>query len=624
LKTDQFLPRSFMSFHVSFRGIGVAFGLGASLALAGCGSGSSSGGVVPALGGSVAGLALTGMVHGGQQPVVGSTVNLYAAGTSGYGSGAVLLSGSGTVTTDSKGRFSIANDFTCPSADAQIYLVAKGGNAGSGSNNEAVLMSALGSCGNLGNAMNVDVSEVSSVASVYALAQFMTSGSTAVGTSTSNVRGLVNAFSTVANLIDVSSGLARATTPAGNGTVPQATINTLANIVAACVDMTVDTACPQLFSQATPPGGTAPTDTLSALLDIALNPGNNVAKLYTLQPSKAAFQPSISGSPTDWTLSIEYTGGGLNAPQLPAVDGSGNIWVPNAVDPGTLSEFSPTGEPLSGSNGFSGGGLSYPYAVAVDLSGDVWSANEGIASISKHAANGSPLSVSGYTATGMSQPVAIALDALGNVFTANENNTVTKFNPAGSPMAQFTGGNLDIPYAIAVDASQNVWIANRGRSSSVSKFSNGGTPANVTGYSGGGMSTPYGIAIDATGDVWVANFSSASVSELNSAGTPLSGAGYSTPADVSAVAVDGNNTIWTANTDGSVSRLSASGSPISPSMGYVSAGATGEVGIAMDASGNVWTTDNSVNSIFEYVGAASPTVVPLQLAVKNKTLGQRP
>ncbi|MEO8736537.1 MAG: NHL repeat-containing protein [Edaphobacter sp.] len=613
-----------MSFHVSLRGFGVAFGLGASLALAGCGSGSSSGGVAPALGGSVAGLALTGMVHGGQQPVVGSTVNLYAAGTSGYGSGAVLLSGSGTVTTDSNGRFSIANGFTCPSADAQIYLVAKGGNAGSGSNNEAVLMSALGNCGNLGNGMNVDVSEVSSVASVYALAQFMTSGSTAVGTGTTNVRGLVNAFSTVANLIDVSSGLARATTPAGNGTVPQAMINTLANIVAACVDMTIDTACPQLFSLATPPGGSAPTDTLSALLDIALNPGNNVAKLYTLQPSKAAFQPNISGAPADWTLSIEYTGGGLNAPQLPAVDGSGNIWVPNAVDPGTLSEFSPTGEPLSGSNGFSGGGLSYPYAVAVDLSGNVWSANEGIASVSKHAANGSPLSVSGYTATGMSQPVAIALDALGNVFTANENNTVTKFNPAGSPMAQFTGGNLDIPYAIAVDASQNVWIANRGRSSSVSKFSNGGTPANVTGYSGGGISTPYGIAIDATGDAWVANFSGASVSELNSAGTPLSGAGYATPADVSAVAVDGGNTVWTANTDGSVSRLSASGSPISPPGGYISAGATGEVGIAMDASGNVWTTDNSVNSIFEYVGAASPTVVPLQLAVKNKTLGQRP
>lgn len=133
-----------------------------------------------------------------------------------------------------------------------------------------------------------------------------------------------------------------------------------------------------------------------------------------------------------------------------------------------------------------------------------------------------------------------------------------------------------------------------------------------------------GIAIDATGDAWIANFGHASISELNSSGTPLSGAGYATPAEVSAVAIDGSNTVWTANTDGSVSRFSPSGTPISPATGYISPGATGEVGIALDASGNVWTTDNYVNSIFEYIGAASPTITPLQLAVKNKTLGQRP
>jgi streptogramin lyase len=138
------------------------------------------------------------------------------------------------------------------------------------------------------------------------------------------------------------------------------------------------------------------------------------------------------------------------------------------------------------------------------------------------------------------------------------------------------------------------------------------------------MAGPVGVAVDANGDVWVANFNSASVSKLSSSGTPKSGAGYATPAPVSAVAVDGSNTVWTANTDGSISRLSATGARISPSMGYISTGATGEVGIALDASGNVWTTDNYVNSIFEYVGAATPTTVPLQQAVKNNALGKRP
>lgn len=638
-----------MSFWSSIRGIAVAFGLGASVMLTGCGSG----GIVPGLGsstgsstgtstGSTTGtdtgtgsgsgnpgpeISFTGLVHSGSQPIAGSVVNLYVAGTSGYGSSAVSLL-HGAVTTDSHGKFTIADDFTCPSANAQTYVVANGGNAGAGENSSLIMMSTLGNCGDLGSNTVADVSEVSSVASAYALAQFMTPGSTAIGTSSTNLSGLVNAFSTVANLVDLSTGSARAMTPAGNGTVPQSTINALANIMAACVVTKGDGICPQLFSLATPPGGTAPSDTLSALLDIALNPGNNVTQLFALQSSTRTFQPALAGAPSDWTLSIEYTGGGLNAPQLPAVDAGGNIWVPNAVDPGTLSEFSPTGEPLSGKTGFSGGGLSYPEAVAIDLSGNIWSANEGLLhGVSKHTSSGAPLSgTTGYIAAGLMQPVAIALDAAGNVFTANlGNNTVTKLSSAGTSMAQLTGGGLDTPYAVAVDTSQNVWIANAGSSDSLSKFNNGGTAANVTGYTGGGMSQPVGVAIDATGNAWVANFNHASVSKFSNTGAPLAGGGYSTSAEVSAVAVDGSNTVWTANTDGSISHLSASGVSISPSgTGYVSAGATAEVGIALDASGNVWTTDNYVDSIFEYVGAASPTVTPLQLAVKNKKMGQRP
>lgn len=612
-----------MNFRLTLREIGVVFGLTASLGLIGCGSGGTATG---GSGSSAGAFALSGVVHGGDQPLVGAAVNLYVAGTSGYGSGAApLLNGSGAVTTDRHGKFSIASNFTCPSPDAQIYLIAKGGDAGTGTNSSAVLISGLGTCSNLETGTVADVSEVSSVASVYALAQFMTPGKTDVGTSSTNVQGLKNAFATIPNLVDISTGAARASTPVGNGTVPQSTINTLANIVAACVDTKGGSVCQQLFALATPPGGTAPSDTLSALLDIALNPGNNVSKLYALSTGKKAFKPSLAGAPSDWTLSIEYTGGGLHAPQLLAVDGQGNVWAPNAVDPGTLSEFSPIGEPLSGTRGFSGGGLSYPEAVALDTDGNVWSANEGNASISKHTSGGTPLSgAQGYTATGLSQPVAIALDAAGNVFTSNVNNTVTKLSAAGTLMARFTAGGLDVPYAVAIDTSQNVWIANYGFSNTVSKFSNPGAPFTVSGYTGGGISGAVGAAIDATGNVWVANFNNARISKLSSTGTPLSGAGYVTPADVSAVAVDGSNTVWTANTDGSISRFSASGARISPASGYISPGATGEVGIALDASGNVWTTDNYVDSVFEYVGAASPTVVPLQSAVKNKKLGQRP
>jgi hypothetical protein len=618
-----------MSYRVSPPGIAVTLGFFCTLLLAGCGSG-----VVPSAdtsstsgsSGSGSAVHLSGTVLGGQQPISGSAVSIYAAGTSGYGTGAKsLLSGSTSVVTDAKGKFTITSNVNCPSANAQIYLIATGGDAGSGKNNQAVLMTALGNCGSLDANSAVNINEVTTVAAVYALAQFMTPGSTAVGTSSTNTTGLLNAFQTAANLADFSTGNARTATPAGNGTVSLNTIHTLADILAACVDSGSNgKACTSLFSAATPPNGSAPTDTLAAGLDIALNPGHNVAQLYSLVSAAAPFQPFLAGAPNDWTLSIEYTGGGLNYGQLLAIDAEGDVWVPNAIDPGTLSEFSPNGEALSPKTGFNGGGLSYPQQVAIDGNNNVWAANYGNSSVSEHTSGGTALSGSGFTAQGLHHPFAIAIDGAGNIFIANDNNRIIKLNNAGSSVAQFVNGGLDVPYSIAIDSSQNIWVANNGVSNGVSKFSNSGTAASITGFTGGGINGAFGIALDANNSAWIANFGASSVSELNNSGSPLSGAGYSTPAPVSAVAVDGNNTLWTANTDGSISHFASNGAAISPNTGYISADATGEVGIAIDASGNVWTTDNSINSLFEYVGAAAPAVVPLQQAVKTGRIGQRP
>jgi hypothetical protein len=400
-------------------------------------------------------------------------------------------------------------------------------------------------------------------------------------------------------------------------------------IMAVCVNTSGSSgACSQLFSLATPPSGSAPTDTLSAVLDIARNPGRNVSALYGLVTAKASFQPSLTAIPNDLTLSIAYTGGGLNNGELLAVDGQGNIWVPNSVDPGTISEFSPTGVALSPATGFSGGGLSYPESLAIDLNGNVWSANEGNGSVSEHTSGGTALSgTSGFTAPGMEYPYDIAIDGANNIFTANGNNTVSKISSSGTPVGLFKGGGMDVPYALAIDGSENVWVANADdstQSNSISKLSNSGTPMTLTAYTGGGLNSPVGLAVDANGNVWAANFGSASVSEMSSTGAPLSGNGFTTPNDTSAIVVDGSNTVWTANTDGSVSRFASSGAALSPAKGYVTAGASAEVGIAVDASGNVWTTDYYKNSLYEYVGAAGPTVVPQALAVKNNSLGQRP
>jgi streptogramin lyase len=509
--------------------------------------------------------------------------------------------------------------YTCPSAAVQVYLVAVGGDSGAGRNSGAVLMSALGACGTVDGHAFV-VNEITTIASVYSLAQFMKVGSTAVGSSSTNSIGIANGFKTANNLYDRYSGRLRAKTPAGNGTVPQTKIDSLANLLATCVKSSGGSlACTKLF-QATTISGVAPKDTLASILNIALNPAIRLNSLGLTGP----YQPWLAGVPNDWTLSVEYTGGGLTYGQLIGADGDGNIWVPNATDPGTLSKFGPAGEALTASSGVTGGGLSYPQAVAVDEAGNVWTANEGNNTVSEHTPSGGVKSGTGFRASGLKLPYALALDASGNIFTANGDNSVSKLNARGGAAGQFSQGGLDFPYGIALDQSANIWVANYGYSNSASRFSNAGTAASTTGYSGGGIKGAVGIAMDAGGNAWIASFDQPIVSKLNPSGAALSGSGYRIPASAASIAVDGDNTVWTANSDGSVSRFTNQGAAISPSTGYVSNGATAGVGIAIDASGNVWTSDNYVNSLFEYIGAAGPTTIPLQVALKKNQVGKRP
>ncbi len=310
------------------------------------------------------GATIAGVVHGGQQPVSGAKVYFYAVGTSGYASQAVsLLTGAGYVTTQSDGSFSITN-YTCPAAPGdQVYLLAVGGNPGNSggqTNPNLVLMAALGGCASLTDSTYVVANEVTTAASAYALAPLMgytnnnppagtavnlgvpTSGPScnaagnwvSTGANTCDYVGLKNAFGTVNRLVDFSTGTAQ--TGITTAMEPQARLNTLANILAACVNSTGGTAgdgsnCGTLFKALTPTStGTAPTDTLQAILNLARNQGPSAtvsASLFGLSSAKAPFQPSLSAVPNDWTLPITLSAGGIDGPTGLGVDAAGNVWV---------------------------------------------------------------------------------------------------------------------------------------------------------------------------------------------------------------------------------------------------------------------------------------------------------
>ena len=287
-----------------------------------------------------AGARLTGAVHGGQQPIVGAHVYIFAASATGYGGAGIaassgnasvsLLTSAGNtaldssggatngdyyVTTDSGGGFSISGDYTCTTG-AQVYLYALGGNPGLVTNSATGLMAVLGNCPAAGNFAAatpfVMVNEVSTVAAAYAMAGFATDA-THVGSSGTALAltGIANAFANAGNLVNLPTGAALATTPAGNGTVPQAEINTLGNVLAACVNSNgaltggaSPTGCYTLLAIALAGGttGAEPGDTASAAINIAHNPGVNIASLYGLAAGTPPFAPGLTSPPNDWTL----------------------------------------------------------------------------------------------------------------------------------------------------------------------------------------------------------------------------------------------------------------------------------------------------------------------------------
>jgi hypothetical protein len=437
---------------IALRFATTALSSAAALALlTGCASTSLSD---PAgLGTSPSGHALHGRVRGGQQPVSGATIALYAAGNTGYGSAFPYASGSSllgthSVQSDSNGNFNITGDYTCPSASTPVYIVGTSGDPGGGANPNLALMTALGPCGSLSSATVIQINEITTVASVWALAPFMSAFN--IGTTPTNSLGLDNAFATVNKLVNISGGtLPGPLLPAG-ATLPIPKINTLADILAACVNSTGGThgdgsACGTLFAAAHV-GASYPSDTITAALNIARLPNQNVVTLFNTVSGAAPFQPTLISAPTDYAIVVTHTGAGISSPSGIAVDPSGNIWTANNAN-NSASKLNNLGAPLSSAAGFTAGPLSAPSAIAIDPTGNAW--------------------------------------------LTNANNTVVRLDPTGATGTVFSGANFNRPSAIAVDSSGNAWVANNG-SSTLTQITSGGVQTKVT---GGNVTTPVGIAI---------------------------------------------------------------------------------------------------------------------------------
>lgn len=577
----------------------------------------------------MSGAAIQGKVHGGQFPISGATMGLYLAGSSGYGSsGGNLLTT--TVTTAADGSFNITGDYTCPTASSLVYLTASGGNPGVGSNNSAIQMVApLGACGNLNSGTFITINEVTTAAAAIALGQFFTptfgsSSTDSFGTSGTNATGLANAFATVNSLVNISTGQAVVSLPLTNGglsltaTPESAKLNTIANILAACVNSDGSGASPcqtTLFPDVAPGGGVAPTDTLQAAVYMSQNPTSNnsntstanMTALYGLQTGTAPFV-GLGAQPTDWTIGIQYTdttaGTVLLQPQNIAADSLGNIWVLNGATSGSLVELSPTGSPLvnaltAATGGASGAGIntSSPRNLAIDTNNNVWVTTSTSAA---YVFEYFPTSGTSSSYGAGKSSYGLAIDGNNNVFVGSA-STSSHFElyefpggnildlieyPIAGPTPGVTGGDGNnsfvLPQYMAFDTSGNLWMSNGSATSATTKnevvqlskidpsaclgssitypcaLSTGPTLNTFTAYNQGTMAAPFGLAAGANNSMWLVNSSSGanSLTDLSLSGATVNGGtNY------------GNNTSLT-----------------SPRF------------VAVDGAGNTWTTNKTSSS----------------------------
>jgi streptogramin lyase len=457
--------------------------------------------------------------------------------------------------------------------------------------------------------------------------------------------GIANAFANVANLETLGTGVALATTPGGNGTAPQTTTNTLANILAACINSTGSgsTACTTLLGDALSGGttGTAPLDTATAAINMAHNPVANIPALYGLSTATPPFAPALTGAPNDFTLGIKFTGGGLSTPSSIAIDATGDAWIANYVG-NSVTRLTNTG---SVDATYTGGGLLEPSGVAIDGSGSAWLADDPNATglVTKITASGTyPAGSSGYTSGGISYPFGIAIDGSSDVWITDESAATKLATSNGAVLSgsggYTAGGILSSPTAIAIDGGGNAWMTNSG--SSMVKLSSSGT---LDAQPTLPPSTVWGVAADASGSIWVAD--GTSLVKLSNTGATLgtyTGGGIVAAASV---AIDGAGNAWVANfspsttspTHVSVVELSNSGTVLSGASGFGYSSGTSLAAffsnlLAVDGSGDVWLAGNgSTNSVTELIGAAAPVITPIAAGLPatptgngSSSLGTRP
>lgn len=606
---------------------------------------------------------LSGVVRTGSEAVRGAEVTLYEAGRRTDGEDVRAL---GWTQTDAAGRFAVR--YRKPiNPNAVLYLIADGKQSRRSYRARRPTTSPVRLAAVIGEQPyphRITINERTTVAAAYAMAQFI--DGRLIGGPTP---GMPNAAATVRNLVDIETGGIGETLgsePNGTETTALATVNSLANILAACVRATIN--CPRLFDLATPPSGDAPRNTLDAIVNIAHFPGQNVSDLLALSELQPIYGPALDeNAPTEpegegfvnsFVLALRYIGGDINhqvldGPGNIAFDRFGNAWINNnyayATDPKQpvcgstkVIELTPTGKYAHGSpfggndqtqDGVGAGGLyGAGFGIGIDTKDNVWITNFGFQGQSLN-----PLTT------------LCPNDA------AKLSNSVSEFDSNGKPLSPDGDPSLNLaggfhgpgamlqPQGVRSDREGDVWVAGC-IDGTVTRF-RGGNPydANYLNAQTKGLNfdKAFDVAFDGRGHAFVTGNGSSTVLEISEAffkvvGDPIGGfdfpmgiasdsagnlwvadAGLTNPPCPPAAGADPTATIGvdgSTNLRAGVSLITQKhGKPVVTSFPRLPGKRTGlrwPWGIAVDGNDNVWVANFAGQRIAELCGVKKDSCPP--------------
>ena len=603
-------------------------------------------------------VTLQGQVFAGRNYMAGATVTVYETQSTGVASKGTYTGTAkqlAQVTANSTGGWSLTG-ISCSSPD-QLYVTAVAGTPyPSGfnyttlvNNPNSVMLTAIGDCSILtsatttNNVTSIVTNEASTVAAVWALRPFISMtgstvnitsdasnyGGTAGIGSPGNYAGLAHAFLNANNLSPYKLGAFVQYTNGdpdgthGGGLVPVQELNSLAYAQYLCTIGSDGTSpgnfsyCTTLYGLATPPGGTAPTNSLQAMLNIADYPANNATAIlnFTLTPiplsgqttsqviNAGVYVPALTGFGTltnDWSVALYFLPGdgatataqGSQVPEFVTIDANDDVYFANPIASSSSTSGNVVALSSNGTNLWNSPTdttkVTQPHAIAADSLGHVWvennsaTAGQGIVE-ELNAANGATVAQFTSTAT---QLYGIAVDSLNNVwYTANivggqnlhellrNGSTYTEATFAVSPNSTYQ------LLQVRPDSNNNIWAAGYlSAGGAAVYFPNTGTAAAPT-YTAGlkyapvtGPSSTYGITTDATGNGWVV--------------TNGTGSG-----------------IWKVAVTGSGAAATLAATNVAPNPAAASRF------MDVDGLGNIWYVDNTTGTkLYQYVpGTAAAT-----------------